>query len=79
MKEFKYVEIIAIHAWKQNSSNSFKNKITFNLFTYKSYMFIHLNVCKQIIYVKLSLLHTNTWRHLTMCKQMIDSKENYSD
>ena len=27
---------------------------------YKSYMYIHLNVCKQMIDVKLLLLHSNT-------------------
>ena len=41
---------------KQINSNSFKNVITCKLFTYKSYMYIHLNVCKQITDVKLLLL-----------------------
>ena len=29
--------------------SSFKNEITYKLFTYKSYMYIHLNVRKQMI------------------------------
>ena len=33
---------------KQISSNSFKNEITYKLFTYKSYMYIHSNVCKKM-------------------------------
>ena len=33
-------------------------------------MYIHLNVCKQMIDVKLLLLHSNTWNHLTVCKKM---------
>ena len=32
----------------QISFNSFKNEITFKLFTFKSSMNIHLNVCKQM-------------------------------
>ena len=35
--------------YKQVSSKSFKNEITLKLFTYKSYMYIHLTVCQQII------------------------------
>ena len=26
--------------------------------------------------VKLLLIHSNTWNHLTVCQQMINSKEN---
>ena len=37
-------------------------------------MYIYLNVCKQIIDVKLLLLYTNTLNNLTVCKQMIDVK-----
>ena len=36
-------------------------------------MYIYLKVWKQITHVKLLLLHSNTWNHLIMCKQMIDS------
>ena len=43
---------IAIPASKQISSNSFKNKIIYKLFTYKSYMYNHLTVCKQMTDVK---------------------------
>ena len=28
--------------------------------------------------VELSLLYSNTWNNLTVCKQMINSKQNYS-
>ena len=42
------------------SSNSFKNEIIYKLFTYKSYMYIHLNVCKQMTDVKFLLLHSNS-------------------
>ena len=44
---------------KQISSNSSKNEITYKLFTYKSYMCNHLNVCKQMTDVKLLLLYSN--------------------
>ena len=33
--------------YKQISCNSFRNEITNKLFTYKSYVYTHLNVCKQ--------------------------------
>ena len=55
---------------KQISSNAFKNEITNKLFTYKSYMYIHLNVCKQMTDGKLLLLYSNTWNHLTVYKKM---------
>ena len=45
---------------KQVSYNSFKNEITYKLFTYKSYMYIYLNVCKQMTDIKLLLLYNNT-------------------
>ena len=31
-------------------------------------MYIYLNVCKQMIDVKLLLLHSNTLNYLTVCK-----------
>ena len=37
---------------KHISSNSFKNEITNKLIIYKSYMHIHLNVCKQMTDIK---------------------------
>ena len=37
-------------------------------------MYIYLNVCLQMTDVKLLLLHTNIWNHLTLYKQMINSK-----
>ena len=40
-------------------------------------MSIYLNVCKQMNDVKLLLLHNNTWNHLTVNNEMIDSKNNY--
>ena len=59
------------------SSNSFKNEITYKLFTHKSCMYINLNECKQMTDVKLLLLHSNSWNLLSVCKQMINSKYNY--
>ena len=32
-------------------------------------MYIHLNVYKQMTDVKLLLLHSNTWNHLTVYKK----------
>ena len=60
-------ETIAVLVCKQISSNSFKNEINYKLFSYKSYMHIHLNMCKQMTDVELLLLH------LTLYKQMINS------
>ena len=37
------------------------------------YMYDHLNVCKQMTDVKLLLLHSNTWNHSSVCKQMNNS------
>ena len=37
-------------------------------------MYIYLNAYKQMTDVKLLLLHSNTWNHLTVYKQMIKSK-----
>ena len=34
-------------------------------------------MCKQMTDVKLLLLHNNTYIHLTVSKQMINSKSNY--
>ena len=42
---------------KQICSNSFKNEITYKLFTYKSYMYIHLDEWKQMTDVKFLDLH----------------------
>ena len=39
---------------------SFKNKVTYILFTEKSYMYNHLTICKQMTDVKLLLLDSNT-------------------
>ena len=33
-------------------------------------MYIYLTVCKQMNDVKLLLLNSNTWNHLTVCKKM---------
>ena len=60
---------------KKINSNSFRNEITNEL---NSYMYIYLAACKQMTDVKLLLLHSNTWNHLTVYKQMINSKYNYS-
>ena len=45
-----------------------------SIYSFKSHVYIHLNVCKQMTDVKLWLLHGNTWNHLTVCKQMTDVK-----
>ena len=63
-----------MQVYKQMSSNPFKNEITNKLLAYKSYRYIHLNVCKQTTGVKLLLLHSNTWNYLTLRKQMINDK-----
>ena len=62
----------------QINSNSSKNEITNKQFTYKSYMYIPLNMCKQMTDAKFLLLHNNAWKHLTVCQQMINCTENYS-
>ena len=49
MKPFNHVESTAILACKQINSNSFKNEISYKIFTRKLYVHIHLNVCKKII------------------------------
>ena len=36
-------------------------------------------VCKQKTYVELRLLYSNTWKYFTTCKQMINSKYDYSN
>ena len=38
------------------------------LFIYKSYLCIHLNVCKQMTDIKLLMIHDKTWNHLTVPK-----------
>ena len=78
MKPFHYVEKLAMLEWKQVCSQPFKNEITYKLFTLKSYMYIHLNMCKQMTDANLLLLLRNTWNHSTVCKQMTNSKWNYS-
>ena len=45
--------------FKQISSRSFKNWITDKPTSYISYIYISLNVCKQMTDVKLLLLHRN--------------------
>ena len=37
-------------------------------------MYIYLDMYKQMTDVKSWLLHSNTWNHLTVCKQLINSK-----
>ena len=37
-------------------------------------MYIYLITYKQMINVKLLLLHSNAWNHLTVYKQVINSK-----
>ena len=47
MKPFNCVETMAKIEYKEISSSSFKHEITNKLFTYKSYMPIHLNLCNK--------------------------------
>ena len=74
---FNSVEKIEILVCKHISSNTFKKNIH-KLFTYKSYVYFHLNVCKQMTVATLLLLHCNTWNYLTLYKQPISCKWNYS-
>ena len=53
---------------QQMSYNSFKKWNYQKLFIYKSYMYIHLNVGKQMTDVQLLLLHSNTRNHLIAWK-----------
>ena len=50
--------------YKQINDNSFINKITDKLFSYKWYKYNHLTVYTQMIDVKLFVLHSSTWNHL---------------
>ena len=38
-------------------------------YSFTNHMYIHLNICKQMTDVKLLLLDSNTWNHLTVCKK----------
>ena len=60
MKTFNCVQTMKILVSKKINSNSFKNKITNKLFTYKSYMCNYLTVCKHMTDVKLLALHSDT-------------------
>ena len=40
-----------------------KNEIGDQLFTYKSYMGIHLNMCKQMIDINCYCYYSSTWKH----------------
>ena len=75
MEPFNYVETKTIPVCKQISYNSFKNQITYKLVTYKSFMYTYLNVCKQMTDVKLFLLHSNTWNHLTVYQKKKTKKK----
>ena len=44
---------------KEIGSKSFNNRIICELFTYESYMYIYLDICKQMTDIKLLLLHSN--------------------
>ena len=58
---------------KQVRSDSFENKITHKLFTYKLYIYNNSTVCKQMTDVKLLMLHNNTRDYLTVCKEISSS------
>ena len=68
MKASNFVETIVIRVCKQISLNHLKEEIIYELFTYKTYMYIHLNVCKQMTDIKLFLLHRNIWNYLIVWK-----------
>ena len=59
--------------YKEISRNTFKNKITYNIFSYKSYMYDHLIACKHMTDAKLLVFHSTTRNHLTVYKQMSSS------
>ena len=40
---------------------------------------IEQTVCKQMIDVKLWLLYTNTWNHLTVCKKKNKSSDSFKN
>ena len=65
------VERIPTLVYKQMNFNSFKNEITFKLFSWNH---IHKNVCKQMPDVKLLLWHCKDWNNLTLGKQIIYRK-----
>ena len=48
LKPFNWVKTITIPVCKEITSNLSKNKITYKLLTYKSSMYDHLTVCKQM-------------------------------
>ena len=54
------METRVIQLCKQISRNSLKNEIINKLIPKKSYMYIYLNVCKQMTDIKLLLFHSNT-------------------
>ena len=68
------MQTIRVIECKQISSNLKKDKITYKLFSYKSYIYNHSPMSKQISDVKLLELHWNTWNQLSVCKQMINTK-----
>ena len=53
--------------------NTFKKEIYWQI-DFFHIMYIYLNPCKQMTDVKLLVLHINTWNHLTVCKQKMNSK-----
>ena len=56
--------------WLTNHPLKKKNEITDRLI---GYMFIYLDVCKQMTGVKLLLLHGNSGNYLDVCKRMINN------
>ena len=74
MKPINRVETIAIPMCKPFGLNSFKKEITYKIFTYKLCMHIFFDVYKQMTYVKLLLLHGNTWNHLTVPKKWAQAR-----
>ena len=67
---FNCLETIAILVYKQISSDSFKNEITYKLFTYKSHVYPFKYV-QTMTDFKLLVLYCNTWNH---AKKWLNSK-----
>ena len=57
---------------------TWKFKWNYRLTNLLHVMYIYLNVCKQMIDVKLLLVHSSARDSLTVCKQTIKSKLNDS-
>ena len=81
LKPFNCVKILEVLVCKLIDLIPFNNEITWKLFAYEQYIYIYIYiyicvcvcvcvcVCKQMIDVKLFLLHSNFWNNLTVGKK----------